>query len=310
MAKQPAENPAVVLTPDLDQPVTMAAFNGPGTRFAVTHWNANRVLIFDPHTGQEVGRVKKLNNVRGVNFLSPDVVLVVADGVCWRHDLRTGRRALLWQEKGKWAYGTTLVSPDGRVVAIGSHNCLDLYDVARGRVRHRFHTEFADIPYARGFSADGRRVAVELHLEALHDRLLVVWDVKTGKRLRTYEVRYILGLTLRGDTLAVTDPDRSFNGSLCLFDLREGEDPVAEYKGLWGQALRFGEDERTFELLGDDGSMTRLRRGRSRVVFRANPPDRWDYAENKWVSPDWSLLAGALEDRVLVWRGPGPSAAP
>jgi hypothetical protein len=303
-----------VLVTDFAGEVDLLAFNPRGTRLAVGSSGANHVLIVDPHAGQEMGRIEKLRNVRALGFLSSEVLLVVHSGVCVRYDLRNRALTPVWQEDNrnaaypKFAFGI-LASPDGRVVALGiNYGGMLIYDVTRRRARHSLETRLAVVPEPLAFSTDGRYVVFQLYAEERRGRVLVILDTKTGRRQRTYEVGFAQAIAFQGESIGVIDYDR---GKTYLYEFAAGEDPVAEFPTGCGAGLRFAEGDRTLELLGQDGSLLRLRRGKSRVVRPASAPAGWMDLAHFVPSPDWSLLAGNLENKVVIWRvdGAEPSIA-
>jgi hypothetical protein len=303
MQEHDGANSAVVLATDLQGEIDLLAFSPCGNRLAVSSYGTNDVLIVDPHTGRQIGRIEKLSSMRALTFLSSDVLLMVHSGVCWRYDLRKQELATLWQadntNAANLAFGV-LASPDGRVVALGiNRGSMVLYDVKRQCVRHLLETQLAVVPRPLTFSTDGRFVVFEMYADERSGRVLVIFDTKTGRRQRTYEVQFAQAIAFAGESLGVIDYDR---GATYLYELAEGEDPVAEFPMSCGAGLRFA-GEKTLELLGQDGSLHRLRGGKSRVVRPASVPADWrDELYHFVPSPDWSLLAGTTQNKVVVWR--------
>jgi hypothetical protein len=291
--------------------VDVVAFDPRSTRLALaSSYGADQVLILDPHTGRELQRVREIRKVRGLAFLSSEVLLVVQAGICVRYDLRNREITLVWQEEGKAAFGVA-ASPDGQVAAIGTNwGGIVLYDLARRQVRHSRQTRLAEVPEPRAFSDDGRHVVVELRFEqlgSLSDRLLAVLDAGTGSWLRTYQIGFAQALAFRGQRLGVLDYDRQ---GTFLYELTGGEDPVEQFPEGCGAGLRFADDG-SLEMLGQDGRLVRLQRGKSRVMRPASPPAGWGDLGRFVASPDWSFLVGTSEDKVGLWQvtPPDPEGA-
>jgi WD40 repeat protein len=301
MDEHSAADSGVTLTTDIPGEVELLAFNARGSRLAVGTSDAASVVVFDAHTGRMVERLDKLRNLRSIGFLSPDILLVVQSGLCLRCDLRTRQQTTLWSEKGIWAY-YILGGLSGRLVAIGMvGGGLVLYDAGRRRVRHRLRTPLAGVPRPCAFSPDERYLAVGLSSEALGNRFTMIYDVKAGTRWRTYEIAAGC-VAFGGDHVAVAGGDSSV---IHLYDLGGGEDPITDFRASCLD-FRFAEGERAFDLLAQNGNVVRLQRGRKRMLRTSSPPPGWDDMNRVCASPDWSILAGAAAEKLIVWRANGP----
>jgi len=150
--------------------------------------------LWDAATGKEIRSFKgHLKEVSSVAF-SRDCRYALSgsdDRTLKLWDVATGReiRSFL----GHWGHAVNSVafSPDGRYALSGSHdNTMKLWDVATGKEirslysRHVFTTSEISFPEiaAVAFSPDGRYV-----LSGARDNTLKLWDVATGKEIRTFK---------------------------------------------------------------------------------------------------------------------------
>jgi WD40 repeat protein len=296
----------IVCPPNRD---TLLALNPRGTRLAVSCERSDSVQVLDPRSGREVTRCAGFQRVSGIEFHSTEVLLVAASDGCFRCDLRRGGREVLSSESG---LTRTAVSPNGRVVAIGVHGGIDLYDVRKGQVLRRLGTGFLYRPIGTraAFSASGRYVAAELSDDYYRPILVGVWDVHNGRRQRVFDAE-AHALAFREDTLALAVADD--HGRIHLYEPDQGEEPAMQcqvnqpWMGVCGCALQFRDGGRTLAVLLGNGAFAQVEADTGRVLRRRPPP-----AESRpfaaVASADWSLFAGASEDGVVVW--PGDRAAP
>jgi WD40 repeat protein len=284
----------------------LVALNPRGTRLAVSCTDRDEVQVFDPGSGREVTRCTGFFRVFGIGFLSADVLLVTAFHGCFRCHLRRGEREVLSPEG--WLTRTT-VSPNGRVLAIGRHGGLDLYDVRSRRVVRRLATNYTYNHWGRraAFSAGGRYLAAELGNEADREpTLVVVWDARTGKRQRLFDTE-AHALAFRGDTLALAVADD--HPRILLYEPDQGETPAKELTvGHTGCELQFRDGGRTLAALLGNGEFVQFQVKTGRVLRRIPPPA---HPQPMWrcvASADWSRFAGITEGGLVVW--PGDRARP
>jgi hypothetical protein len=302
---------SLVLATDFTGDANLMAFDPRGTRLAVASPDGDHVLFFDPHTGRESGCLRRVHGVVQMAFLSPEVLLLVHGEVCSRYDLRKRQLATIWQDDKaaypRGAYGA-LASPDGRVVALGATSGrMLLYQVGQRRVRHIARTYYLGTSsHPVAFSTDNRYAVFRLGAEENFGRVLLVLDVATGRRLRTYEVGSALEVACDGGRLAVID---DLWKETKLYELEGGEDPVTVFPVGFGLRLRFVEGTESVEVLGLDGSVQRLHQGKSRAVRPACTPPCFHDLVHFVPSPDWSLLAANKENQVVVWRADGARPA-
>ena len=157
------------------------AFAPDGRRIASAHDGI--VRIWDPHTGEELGKLIAPRGLLGHIALafSPDGATLAASGpddrvILWDAG-RWTRRAVLGAE-GLPAVSDAAFAPDGSRLATSSGDgSVRLWDVARGTLVRAFPGH-AGGDIAVAYSPDGLHVAT-----AGEDRLIRIWDVETGTRV-------------------------------------------------------------------------------------------------------------------------------
>ncbi|MFE7331516.1 WD40 repeat domain-containing serine/threonine protein kinase [Streptomyces sp. NPDC057565] len=115
---------------------------------------------------------------------SPDGrILFVSGGLyatAW--DVATGELLHSFKDSGVYGSGQSVVAftADGRLGATPDGRTLRIWDTGTGRVLHSL--SLPDKPWAFTLSADGA-----FAVTSGHDRLVHLWDVRSGRRLRTLE---------------------------------------------------------------------------------------------------------------------------
>jgi RNA polymerase sigma factor (sigma-70 family) len=100
----------------------------------------------------------------------------------WVWDTATSREVHRWKELGT-GMRTAAFSPDGRRLAVGGTGWLRVFDVDKGDVLHTFEGHTLDVTAVR-FAPDGKTL-----LSAGEDRLVLSWDLATGKEARRWELK-------------------------------------------------------------------------------------------------------------------------
>jgi hypothetical protein len=248
----------------------------------------------------------------GVEFLSAEVLLVTAADGCFRCDLRRGGRDVLSSES--WPAGNNL-NPTGRIVALGVDSGLVLYDARKGEVLRQLRTDLAiggpDPAKGRcaAFSAGGRYVAAALRSVYDHWYLVVVWEVRTGRRQRVFDT-IAHALAFRDDTLSLALADDW--GHINIYEPDQGEEPAVQFKVEYtARALQYQAGGRTLTVLLHKGSVIQFEGDTGRILRRKEPTGH-EGIDSAVVSADWSRFAGATEGGVVVWPGDNaePHAAP
>lgn len=115
---------------------------------------------------------------------SPDGRLLFVSGglyaTAW--DVATGELLYSFRDSGVYGSGQSVVAftADGRLGATPNGRALQIWDTGTGRVLHSL--SLPDKPWAFTLSADGA-----FAVTGGHDRLVHLWDVRSGRRLRTLE---------------------------------------------------------------------------------------------------------------------------
>lgn len=280
------------------------AFNPRGTLLAAGDLEANHVLVLDPRSGRTVRRLENLSQVEWLGFVSAAVLLMLHREGCTRFDLRKGRRVPLWP--GAPPLRSVAVAPGGRIVAMGVCEryvglAVILYDVVRQSVLRRVELGLDLCPQRLTFSTRGGYVAADCWINAYSGpRVVVVWDTKTGRRLRTLVIpgQSPACLTFRGETLALT----ALAGHvLHLFEPDQGEDPAATFDlDADGNALAYRDGVKTLAVFGYGGEATLLR-AKTGQVMRQIPPPAGRTLWTGTVNDSWSVFAAATKGGVLVW---------
>jgi WD40 repeat protein/tRNA A-37 threonylcarbamoyl transferase component Bud32 len=167
-----------------DLPVTTVSFSSDGTRL-VTGGIDRTARIWDARTGAPVLTLEHSAVVTQVEYAPDDSsVLTLSTTHAYLWDARTGQRLHDLPNGGRCA----TYSPDGtRVLTAGENDSVALWEVTSGTRVWSDHGSGAGMSAACGFSRDGSTIAVGDALGVVR-----IWDVATGKLLRTLSDRAVV----------------------------------------------------------------------------------------------------------------------
>ncbi|CAE6468434.1 unnamed protein product, partial [Rhizoctonia solani] len=163
-------------------PITCVKFSSDGTRF-VSGSEAGTICIWDAYTGEmRVGPIKAhTRQINAVDFLNDCVVSGSDDGNICVCDALTGEVMLgpLEVLPRSWV-NAIAYSPDGKHIATGSDNEIDLWDAQTGSRLRGPLTGLPGTVLSIQFSPDSTRIAGS---STEYGRNITVWDVSDGKNL-------------------------------------------------------------------------------------------------------------------------------
>jgi WD40 repeat protein len=306
------------LTPPHRQGVVSLAFTPAGSRL-ISQSRDGELRIWQVDDGRLLETHEKLTPWAAALALAPDgkTLAYCADKQVigfWDLDKRRTRMLLpaLHEPVHCLAY-----SPDGSLLAVGGGvpqtlwpgepTDLRLWNPETKQVRHQLQGN-RRLVRCLAFSPDGRTLAT-----GGADRLVLLWDVATGKQLSTIKTNSLFNVVCLtfspdGGTLAFGTHD----GSLWLVDLR-GDRPLQQITGqdgtVWavayspdgkslaaafGQHVQGADELATIKLW--DTATTELK---LRLTSESGPP------QSLVISPDGQVLAAGFNDgAVRLWRAP------
>ncbi|CAE6509996.1 unnamed protein product [Rhizoctonia solani] len=162
--------------------ITCVKFSSDGTQF-VSGSEGGTISIWDAHTGEiKVGPIKAhTGRINAVDFLNDRVVLGSEDGKICVYDALSGKAVLgpLEVRPGGKVRAISY-SPNGKYIATGSYNEINLWDAQIGsRVLGPF-TGLQGLVMSIQFSRDGTRIVGSSDGPGKN---IVVWDVPDGSNL-------------------------------------------------------------------------------------------------------------------------------
>jgi WD40 repeat protein len=288
----------------------------------------NTVRLWQGRLGREVFTWRGTRHILAVAF-SPDGRGLAASLGAQTHvlDLESGRRALSVGDAEDPVVTMALAfSPDGKLLAQGRGNAEDtgdvvLYDAVTG-ARRRHLRGHRNSVHGLAFSPDSTRLA-----SASHDKTVKVWDVASGKLLRTFEhPSRVHGLAFSPDrriascggdgSVRVWEPNTG-KELLCLSGPRGGPGTFLLGPDPWTAALSARVNSASLGAVAFSPDGRLLVAGSLAVLPTNNRVTVWDSHSGKqvraftghvgWVygvafSPDGRLVASGGADRtVRLW---------
>jgi WD40 repeat protein len=153
------------------------------------------LMVSDIATGEEVWtltppRLKGLPEVEDVAF-SPDgsQALSVAGSTFTLWNVATGKVTRVFDNDHEWALGVVF-SPDGKMALLRGFSEVRLWDLSTGKLLHILKEKGGGL---LAFSADGRWVYTTSRKKPPNKKSwdfdINIWDVKTGKLIRTHSIQ-------------------------------------------------------------------------------------------------------------------------
>ncbi|HYT90470.1 MAG TPA: hypothetical protein VEL76_17320 [Gemmataceae bacterium] len=291
--------------PDHPACVAFVAFTSDGKAII----SANRhegVRHWDAATGKELARWRDRGAELWAAAMAPDGRKVVW-GPGWN------RRLYIWdpagakkpselavsEDKGK----ALAFSPDGKLLAGGKSRYEDgvvsVWDWPAGTKRHQLRLKLGDV-MALAFSPDGSILACG----AIGGVRL--WDVKTGRELRTLPARSACALAFSPDSKLLVTPHGNESGPMTIWDVATGKAVrqltplVTDGRYGWTAAVVFSADGRTLASVGGDRCLRvwDVAAGKERCIFRGHTGPAMSVA----FAPDGKrLVTGGGDCTILVW---------
>jgi WD40 repeat protein len=173
----------------LSKPFTCLAFSPDEKQLAVGSEDT-LLRLWDLSTGREAGTYRgHAQAVVAVGF-SPDgkqVLSLDRDRVVKTWDATRGPEVLVLKDDRSNGAWHAAISPDGKLVASASMDiAVRIWDMGTREELHKFVNDF-ETPYQVAFSPDGAHLAAAIDSGTLGG--VKVWDVKTGRLVRTLPER-------------------------------------------------------------------------------------------------------------------------
>jgi WD40 repeat protein len=265
------------------------------------------VRLWDVTAGQDVSHPGEAHtgHVCSVSF-SPDGLTLATgassgDGAARTWDAASGKPLRRLPHPG--GAHSVAFAPDGKTLASGGAGLVCIWDAATGRLRHKLEAPGGS-PLA--FSPDGKLLVAgsDGGVSPMDQRTLRLWDVATGKLLRTLEYPHLpmsVAFSPDGKTLAVG----TWGATIHLWDAGTGAEVLKldKFPQHWGEivALAFSPDGRTLAAGCYDRNIHLLEAATGKELRTLTGHAHQVLAVA--FSPSGRLLAsGSIDQTVRLWE--------
>lgn len=229
------------------------------------------------------------------------------------------RSAILWDTDPRWPLVRTIgntadpstfidrvialdFSPEGKLLATGGgypsrSGELKIWDVASGALVRSVPDAHSDTICALRFSPDGKFIAT-----GATDRTMKVFDVSSGKLLKTFEghAHHVLGVAWRDDGMQLASASADVTAKIWDFASGEQQRTIEAFSKEVTAIAYVGTSHRVMTTCGDRYvRMFNADNGnQDRIYFGAT-----DFLYSLGLTPDGSLVAAGGQDGILrVWN--------
>jgi hypothetical protein len=270
------------------------------------------LALYSATDGQRVGEPLKLEDSRGLGFISDDTLFIANERTLLRW--QPPNKPELVPSSGAYLYGLA-VCPARDIFALVVEEGEGYYAwrVLIGNIRTGNPLLTIDAPLdlkigSAALSPGGRFVAIGLTQMRCEERALMICNAQTGQRVQTfYAPRGAWNVTFAPDEASLfCFVEEGIRGeSLALFDLGSG-DPIRHFAlpdtlGA-GLAIFFPPDPRRLNVLGRTGACVQFDRATGRALNQFDPPVPLAENTENAVSANGRVAAGVAQDHtVVVW---------